>query len=608
MTDFKIFSIKIVMENKGILEKINIPELPGVYIFKDSSDEIIYIGKAKNLSKRVSSYFNNSEKDRKTLMLVRKIHNIEYFITENEVEALLLENNLIKQYQPKYNIRLKDAKTFPMIKITKENLPRVVKCREKNNNINEYFGPYANVKEVNTLLTIFKKVFKIRSCNKKFKPPYNFTPCLYYHIKICDAPCASKITEEEYNKNISMVREILKGNIESVVNILTEKMLSFSENLMFEHAAIIRDQINLIKSINSFSTVHSNDNDCNDYIGLYNDYNYAAISVVKKKEGKVIGKESFILSNFMEEDRILENFISTYYLNLSEFPANIYIQKNIDDDEKEMIKNAIEKKYNFKVNIDMPANNLDKKLLRLAIENAEIYFEERLHRLETLDSLKELQKVLALEKIPKTIECIDIATLDGKFNTASLVSLKDGKPDKKNYRQFNIKGKGHPDDYSMMKEVIERRYKRLKEENKDMPDLIIVDGGPGQVAVSKEILDKLGLDIPLIGIAKKEETIFFPDKREPLKLPAKSKALKIVQLARDEAHRFSNSRFKNRYKNSLLQTELSKIEGIGKKRINILLKEFKSIENIKNASIEEISNIKDIGYHLAKKIYDYFHR
>lgn len=596
------------MENNITLkEKIKaLPESSGVYLFKNSSSEVIYIGKAKNLYKRVFSYFNNSEKDGKTLILIRKIYDIEYFVTENEVEALLLENNLIKNYQPKYNIRLKDAKTFPMIKITRENLPRIVKCREKNNNVDEYFGPYANVKDVYTLLEIFKKVFKIRSCSKKFKKPYNYTPCLYYHIKLCGAPCASKIKEEDYNKNIDMIREILKGNIEDVVKTLSQKMLEFSDKLMFENASIIRDQINLVKSINHFSVVHSNSNDCSDYIGLYNDYNYASISVIKKRVGKVIGKESFILSNFFEEDKILTDFISTYYLNLTELPNNIYIQKDIED--KEMIKEAIEKKYNIKVNITIPDDLLNKRLLRLAIENSEIYFYERLNKIEKIESLKEMQRVLSLKSIPRVIECFDIATLDGKFNTASLVYLKDGKPDKKNYRQFNIKEKGYPDDYTMMKEVVERRYKRLKEENKSMPDLIIVDGGTGQVNSAKESLNRLELDIPIIGIAKKEELIFFPHKEEPLRLSRDSRVLKIIQLARDEAHRFSNTRFKKRYKNSLLQTELSQIQGIGKKRINILLKEFKSIDNIKKASLQDIANIKNIGEKIAEKIYSYFHK
>ncbi|OHD09838.1 MAG: excinuclease ABC subunit C [Spirochaetes bacterium GWD1_27_9] len=581
-----------------------IPKLSGVYTYKDVNNNIIYIGKAKNLFNRVHSYFNKNT-DLKTRTLVKKIDKIEYFVTNNEIEALLLENNLIKQFQPKYNIRLKDSKSFPLIKITKENLPRIVMCREKTNKKDEYFGPYIDSYKIKTILTIFKKYLKIRGCRKKFKSPYNYKPCLNYYIKRCYAPCASFITEEEYLKTIDIAKNILKGNTKPIIEMLTQKMWEHSQNERYERAAETRDQIKSISELETKQFVEMVNGDNSDFIGIFSDFNMASISLIKQRQGKIIGKENFILTNIIDYSTVLPDFLNAYYLNITEFPKHIFIPEKIDD--AKILKDAINQKFNITVHIDFPQSPKDKKILQLSKQNAEIYFEEKQYKLDKIHSLRELKKVLNLTTLPRKIECFDIATLSGKFNTASMVTFTDGKPNKAEYRQFNIEGQGHPDDYLMMEEVIARRYQKLKNEKLPFPDLIVVDGGKGQVSSALNSLSVLDIDIPLIGLAKKFEHIFLPHKKSPLILPKESLALKLLQAIRDEAHRFSNIRLSKRYKNKTLQTKLLEIEGIGEKKATLLIKKFKSLKNIEIATIEEIAKVETIGENLAKKIYNFFH-
>jgi excinuclease ABC subunit C len=331
----------------------------------------------------------------------------------------------------------------------------------------------------------------------------------------------------------------------------------------------------------------------------------ASISIIQNRNGRIIGKENFIIKGIMDYMSVLMEFLNTYYLNVTQFPKNIFIPENIEGTA--LLKEAINKKFNIDVDILTPVEIKDKKILQLSKSNAEIYFEEKQYKLDKIHHLRELKKVLGLEKLPRTIECFDIATLEGKFNTAAMVTFKDGKPDKPNYRQFNVEGEGHPDDYAMMEEVIARRYQKLKNEKRSMPDLVVVDGGKGQVTSALNSLHVLGLEIPVVGLAKKYEHIFIEKSKTPLILPKDSIALKLLQNIRDEAHRFSNTRLGTRYKNKNLQSVLSDIEGIGEKRINLLLKKFRSVSSIKIATIEEISSVETVGKEIAKKVYDYFH-
>ncbi|HPY88597.1 MAG TPA: excinuclease ABC subunit UvrC [Spirochaetota bacterium] len=588
---------------KSILDRL--PQYPGVYLFKDAGGKIIYVGKAKNLFKRVRSYFLGV-KDAKTGALQKKISDIEYFVTNGEAEALILENNLIKENMPRYNIRLKDSKSYPMIKIVKEKYPRILKCREKNNRNDEYYGPFVDNNKISILMDFFKKNLKLRLCSRKLSSGSRAVPCLNYHIKRCLAPCASKITEEEYNDNIRLARDILKGDISGAVSALRREMEENSAKFNYEKAAEIRDKIIILENIEEKQLVELSNPDNNDYVGYYTDFNAAAFSVIKQREGKIIGKENFIVSNVMDFTVVLEDFLKSYYLNIAELPEKIFIQTEIE--EVKPLYEALLKKFNKSVSILVPSTLADKNLTRLSIKNAEILFQEKQYKIDKIHILREVQKALKLNKLPRTIECFDIATLNGKFNTASLVSLVDGKPNKSGYRQFNVEGEGYPDDYAMMIEVVGRRYQRLKNEGLPLPDLIVVDGGKGQVKSAKTALDILDIQIPLIGLAKKNEEIFFPNTGKSLILPRDSKALKIIQLARDEAHRFSNTRLSGRYRKSALATELLKIKGVGDKKSTALLKKFKSLKRIKAAEVEEIASIKEIGSSLAKKIYDYLHK
>lgn len=580
-----------------------IPKLPGVYIFKNKN-KIIYIGKALNLFNRVRSYFQK-QTDIKIKILSGKIDDIEYFVTNNEVEALLLENNLIKKHQPRYNVSLRDAKSYPMLKITNQNLPKIMKCREKVNAKDEYFGPYINIETIRNLQKVFKKVLKIRSCNKKFKPPYNYTPCLNYHIGECSAPCASLISEKEYLKVIDMARNILNGKINKILKILKNKMDDLSKDFEYESAAKVRDQIKIIESLTTFQYIDNQSKDNNDYIGVYSDFNEASITVLKERNGRVIEKETFIVSNIIDYTTVLSDFLNAYYLNISNFPNKIYVPNDINSSN--VLIKAINEKFKINIDVKLPNNPKTKKLVILAKQNAEIFFEEKQYRLEMIHELRDLKKVLDLPKIPKIIEGFDVATLDGKFNTAAMVNFIDGKPNKVEYRQFNIEGQGHPDDYAMMEEVIARRYQKLKNEKLTFPDLILVDGGIGQVRSASKVLSILELNIPIIGLAKKEEHIYKKNSNKPVILPKGSPALKLVQRVRDEAHRFSNFKLKKRYTRKNLKSELAEIEGLGEKKVNILLKEFGSVRSLLETEKEEIAKIEGIGEALAKKIYHHLH-
>lgn len=593
---------------KHLTEKLKLlPKRPGVYLYKDKEGTIIYVGKAKNLFNRVHSYLSPS--DTKTLMLTRKIADIEYFVTNNETEALLLENNLIKKHTPRYNIKLKDNKSYPLIKITTENLPRITKCREKNNRRDKYFGPFVNMEQVDMLLDFFKKVLKIRSCNKKFSPPYKNTPCLNYHIKLCNAPCAGYISEENYEMDIKRAAKILSGDYKAVKLELHSRMIDYAEKELFEQAAGIRDSIRILEQLEDKQYIFSHTQSENsDFIGIYSEKNISSIALIQLRGGLVTEKYNYLLKNVVTPETLLTDFLTSYYLDGGNLPSKIFIPgQNNEENENELIEDAIVQKYEKKVRFKLASTKKERTLAKLASENAEIFLQEKQYHLEKIHHLRELKRHLDLPVLPRIIECFDVATLDGKFNTAAMVSFLDGKPNKKEYRQFNIEGEGHPDDYAMMEEVIARRYQRLKNEKKKMPDLIVVDGGKGQVSSARGMLELLDLDIPLIGLAKKEEHIFIPGKKKPLVLDKRSHALKLLQHVRDESHRFSNTRLRRRYKNASLNTALQKINGIGPKRINILFKHFKSVKAVKAAPEETLANIEGIGEDLAKKIYDYFH-
>lgn len=582
-----------------------IPKNPGIYMYRNSDDVVIYVGKAKNLFNRVNSYFIG-KKEPKTAALVKQIAKIEFFVTENETEALILENNMIKKYMPRYNIMLKDSKSYPFIKVSSEPIPRIYKCREKVSKNGTFFGPYVSSEQADNIILVLNKVLKLRKCRRALKPPFNRTPCLNYHMQLCSAPCASLISRRKYLFRIKTAKDFLSGNIEPLIKILTAEMNRYSKQLKFEKAAEIRDQIKQIREIKPDQFMQENGSSENsDYVGIYQDGEIAAVSVISVRNGMVNDKKNFMFTKLLPETQFISDFFNLYYLNEMFLPSVIYYRDDVPD--KEVFCAAVEKKRGCKISIEKPVVQKDRRLTKLAIDNAEIFYEEKKLKLEKIHHLRELKKILHMDKIPRKIECFDIATLNGKFNTAAMSVFVDGMPERSLYRQFNVEGEGHPDDYAMMKEIMARRYQRLQIEKQDFPDLILLDGGKGQLNAAAEIIDLLGINVSMAAIAEKEELIFIRDQKEPIVLPRSSYALKIIQHLRDEAHRFSNTRLAVRYKNDSLKTQLENIPGIGKAKSKFLLETFGSVDKIKTLSKEELASLPQIGARLAENLYRFFH-
>ncbi len=595
----------------------SLPKLPGVYIFKDASGKIIYIGKAKILYNRVRSYFLDN-RDIKTAALVKKIADLEYFVTNSEVEALILENNLIKKHTPQYNISLKDSKTYPYIKITKETIPLVIKSRETKNHRDEYFGPYLDSDFIVATRKIFKKILKLRSCRQVLKPPFNKTPCLNYHINQCSAPCAGKITPEDYSKSVDLAREFLKNNYNKILDILTERMNKYSLNMEYEAAAKIRDQIKIIESAQVYQIAENQHAKDTDYIGVMNDFNSAVVSVISLRSGNLIDKKSFYIQRVLKYEELLPDFIKTFYMDRDDIPGRIVIeyQPTIPEDrtkgeiecdeiESELIniETAIYQNRNMKVKMVQPSSLTDRRLLKLAKENSEIIFEEQNFRSDKIHLLRDVKKTLGLNKLPVIIEGFDVATLDGQSNVGAMVRFKNGIPDKEGYRKFNIKGDGHPDDYKMMEEMIARRYQRLLNEKSELPDLILVDGGKGQLGVAVKMMKALSLDIEIIGLAKKNEIIYRAGKKTPIILEQRSPVLRLIQRVRDESHRFSNISLKKLLKNKQLVSKLEEIEGIGKIKAKKLLHEFGSFKKMNEENISTLkSKLEKLKWLSSKEI------
>lgn len=590
------------------------PLSPGVYMMKDSQGRIIYIGKAKELKKRVSSYFTG-EKDLKTRILVRKIGTIEYIITENEYEALILENNLIKKWKPHYNVNLKDGKSYPVIRITKEAFPRIYKTRHIVHDGSEYYGPYADVNQIDAFLELMEKLYPLRKCRGPLKKRY--TPCLYYHIGRCSAPCAGKISEEAYNGHVDSVRKLLKGHnreMKDVISRLQREMEEAAEDLNFERAAEVRDSIGVIEGTRKLQQdVEDFNLHVRDYIACVMREHIVSISVLQMREGKILGREIHRAESFGTEQDALINFFLQYYQDPEDIPEQIFVSHSVDteilqrvfDELLNSVKtgrtadgpvsdadNAVGKKRSArKVRIKKPNSGKHYRIMRMALENAVMDAEKRLKSHENIPGLEELQKVLGLRKLPKRIEGFDIAQLAGKYPAASLISFYNGNPDKKNYRRFHVKKlEGRIDDYEAIREVVARRYTKIINEKLKLPDLVLIDGGKGQVSAAKEILDALGLDdLPVAGLAKEFEEIHLPAADEnPIRLPRSSEALKILQAVRDETHRFATAF------NQQLRTKDSKfsllesVPGIGPKRSRELMKSYGSLQNILKAGPEAV--------------------
>jgi len=594
----------------------NLPDSPGIYQFLDEKGKIIYVGKAKNLKNRVRTYFQNSVSSIKTQTLVGKTSDFELIITDNEVEALVLENNLIKQLRPRYNVNLKDDKSYPYIKVTNELFARIYPTRRIIKDGSKYFGPYTDVKTMKSSLRMINQIFKIRSCKlnitREAIEKRRFRVCLDYHIKKCDGPCEGLISEKDYGEMVNEVIKLLRGKTDDLIKELKVKMDNAVEMLEFEKAAELRDKIEQLSVISSKQKVVSEDNEDRDIIAAAYEGKDSACTVFNIRNGKLTGKKQLRLSLETGEEAgdIYSAAVKFYYTEFVEIPKEIVLEEEPPD--REILEEWLSGKTDKKTKIIIPQRGALKSLVKMCKENANLQLKEiQLQKMKSQGqvpyAVSALQRDLRLKILPRKIECFDISNLQGSDSVASMVVFEDGKPKKSLYRKFIIKSVDGPDDFASMREVIERRYSKLKEENSPLPDLIMVDGGKGQLSSAVEVLNKIGFtDYNIIGLAKRLEEVFFPGKSEAESIPKTSSGLKLLQQVRDEAHRFAIAFHRGRRSKRTIKTELTEINGIGPSTAQILLKELGSVEAIKSSSFKQLSNL--VGKKKADIIIQYFTR
>lgn len=583
-----------------------LPHAPGIYQFFDSSNTIIYIGKAKDLRKRVYSYFSKTHEHRKTALLVRNIADIKHMVVNSEQDALLLENNLIKKYQPRYNIRLKDDKSYPWICIKNEPFPRVFSTRHLIRDGSKYFGPYTSVYTVRTLLELFKSEYKLRTCNYNLSEENiksgKYKVCLEYHIGNCYGPCEGHISEEKYNAGIADITDIVKGNVSGVITHLKDVMADMAKDLNFEEAIKIKEKYDSLNRYQSRSTIVSPVITDVDIFSIEEDENFAFVNYLKVIKGAII--QTFTLEIKKGLDETSEELL---------LAGIIDIRQKIFSNAREILvpiklKNVIDN-IAFKV----PKRGEKKQLLELSQRNAKYFRLEKEKqavlknpKIRTDRILNTIKDDLQLKELPVRIECFDNSNLQGTHPVAACVVFKNAKPLKKEYRHFNIKTVEGPNDFASMEEVVFRRYKRLLEEKKPLPQLIIVDGGKGQLSSTMQAIDKLELRgrIAVIGIAKRLEEIYFPGDSVPIYINKNSESLKVIQYLRDEAHRFGITFHRNKRSKDFISSELNSIIGIGEKTTEKLLKDFKSVKNIKQQKLDALIN--SIGTAKARIVFNYF--
>jgi len=601
--------IKPTGETARHLETIlkSLPDKPGVYQYYDKEGQIIYVGKAKNLKKRVSSYFNkDTSLVGKVRVLVSKITDIRIIIVDTELDALLLENTLIKKYQPRYNVMLKDDKTYPWICIKNEPFPRIFPTRNLVKDGSEYFGPYASGKMMHTLLDLVRQLYPLRNCNFNLTDTnirnHKFKVCLEYHIGNCKGPCEGLQTSEDYQQNIAAIKEIIRGNISTVKQQLQVRMKEYAAEFAYEKAQIVKDKIEQLDRYQSRSTVVNPSINNVDVFSYAEDSSSGYVNFLKVVSGAIVQ------SHMIEMRRKLE-----------ETPEELMILAVMDIRQR-FSSNANEIILPFKVDLELPGVNITvpqrgdkKKLLDLSERNSKFYQMEKQRQKDLVDPerrskrvLLQMMKDLHLKEPPVRIDCFDNSNIQGAYPVAAMVVFTNAKPDKKEYRHFNIRTVEGPDDYASMEEIIYRRYKRVLEEEKPLPQLIVIDGGKGQLSAALNSLEKLGLrgSIVIIGIAKRLEEIYYPEDQVPMYLDKKSETLRIIQQLRDEAHRFGISHHRKRREKGTIKTALTGIKGIGEATSQILLQKFRSVKNIQNASLVELQEV--IGKAKGSIIHNYY--
>lgn len=616
MMDHQPFTIRITDETATLEEKLEaLPTGPGVYQHKDAEGRVLYVGKARNLRNRVRQYFQKSRSvDPRIERMLSRVTDLEVIVTDSEVEALILEANLIKQLKPRYNVNLKDDKSYPYIVITNEPYPRVFVTRQIRRDGSRYFGPYTDVKNVRAALKTVRDIFRIRSCNYFIDDEVirkrKIKVCLDYHIKKCDGPCEGLISEAQYRAMIDQVAALLEGKTETLMQMLKEEMERLAAEMRFEEAAVLRDRIKGLQAYSEKQKAVALDPIDRDIVAIASEGDDACGVIFKIRDGKMIGRQHYYMSSVegKSDNEILETLLQQYYLEADFIPKEIFLPLAVENIET--MQRWLSDKRGDAVTLTHPLEGEEAKLVRLAQSNAKFLLDElKIQKMKRADyvphAVKSLQRDLRLPRLPRRIECFDNSNIQGSDPVASMVVFVDGKPKKSEYRKFKIRSVTGPDDFASMREIIERRYTRVLNEGLELPDLIMVDGGKGQLSSAVEVLTKLGLkDQPIIGLAKRLEEVYVPGKSEPEAIPKTSSGLRLLQQIRDEAHRFAITYHRSLRAKRTLQTELDLIEGIGKKRAKELLEAFGSVQGVKFATTEQIAEV--VGEKVAAKIAEYF--
>jgi len=586
-----------------------LPEKPGVYKYFDESGVIIYVGKARNLKKRVNSYFTKQHDNRKTGVLVKKISHIDFTVVETEWDALLLENSLIKEFQPRYNINLKDDKSYPYIRVTNERFPKVYAMRNPLQDGSLYFGPYASPKVMNTVLDLARKLYPTRNCNLQMTPEKiaqsKFSICLEYQIGNCLGPCEGKQSENDYNNSIQQIKQLLRGNLGEIKKHLRAEMQTAAGELRFEEAQQCKEKLDALENYRHKSTVVTSLRGNVAVFGVSSTDKFAFVNVLYVAEGIIVRTHNLEVKKKLDEtdaDIMQQTIVEIQVLYADELPAEWILPFPPETDADAF------------VNWSVPKAGDRRKLLELSLKNAMLFRQEKLNQYEKLNPevridrlMEQMRKELRLQAQPRHMECFDNSNFQGTYPVSACVVFNDGKPTKSEYRHFNVKTVEGPNDFATMREVIQRRYSRLIEENKSLPQLILIDGGKGQLSAAVEVLKQLGIygKVAVIGIAKRLEELYYPEDSLPLYLDKKSETLKVIQQMRDEAHRFGITHHRNRRSKGLVKSALTHIPGIGSETAALLLKSFKSVGKIRVAGLTELSAV--IGEKKAIVVFRHFH-
>ncbi len=592
----------------------NLPSQPGVYLFKDKDRKIIYVGKANSLKNRVKVYFQHRLEHPRTSALVSRIKDFEVMVTDSEMEALILESNLIKEHKPRYNVNLKDDKRYPYLKVTvDEPFPRIQVVRKPKKDKAKYFGPYTNVKGMRQSLRLLRKLFPIRSCDYTLPSKRRIRLCLDYQIKRCHGPCENLVSEKEYREMINTVILFLSGKNRVLIEQLKQRMNRLAEEERFEEAARVRDQFKAIESIMQKQKIVGKEEIDRDIIAYAREGSDICVATLQVREGVLIGRQHFYLKaqKNIPDSEVLNSFLKQYYLNVSIIPEEIFLPVEIED--KEIILKWLKEKGQKNVEFVLPRKGEKVSLLNLAAQNAQLLLMELLVQKKKIKrivppSLVALKKDLYLPNFPREIVAFDISNLGPADAVGSSVFFEDARPKKSEYRKFKIKTVEGQDDYAMMEEVVKRYFNRLIGDKKKLPDLVLIDGGKGQLSSALKALNQLGImDLNVIGLAKRLDEVFLPERTSSLMIPKSSSSLRLLQRIRDEAHRFAISYHRGLREKKITKSEIDQIEGIGKIRKKVLLSKFGSVERIKQASLNELLETENISKKIVEKIYKYFH-